>query len=169
MPVWLIPVIILVILVGVAVALYFVGKRMEKKKAEQEAQMAAVAQTVNMLVIDKKKMRFSEAGFPQSVIDQTPKRYRRMKLPIVKAKVGPKIMSLICDAGIFDEIPVKKEVKATVSGLYITGVKGLRKPLEKPEKKKGFIDRLRAKANDMRSSAAPAGNEKNKKTGSGKK
>ena len=61
---------------------------------------------------------------------------RRSKLPIVKAKVGPRVMTLIADEQIFDEIPVKKEVKATVSGLYITGVKGLRGPIEKPVKKK---------------------------------
>ena len=36
------------------------------------------------------------------------------------------MMTLLCQADIFDEIPVKKEVKATVSGLYITKVKGLR-------------------------------------------
>ncbi len=34
------------------------------------------------------------------VIDQTPKMMRRAKLPIVKAKVGPRIMTLICDATI---------------------------------------------------------------------
>ncbi len=147
---WLIVlIVVVVVLVGALVALYFFGKKMEKKKAEQDAQMAAVAQTVTMLIIDKKKMRFDEAGMPQNIIDQTPKRYRRAKLPIVKAKVGPKIMSFICDAAIFDDIPVKKEVKATVSGLYITGVKGLRKPLEKPGKKKGFLNRLRDKAAAM--------------------
>ncbi len=45
------------------------------------------------------------------VIDQTPKLMRRTKMPIVKAKVGPRIMTLICDAAIFDQIPVKKGSK----------------------------------------------------------
>ena len=45
---------------------------------------------------------------------------RRSKLPIVKAKVGPRVMSFICDAAIFDTVPIKKEVKAVISGLYIT-------------------------------------------------
>jgi hypothetical protein len=83
------------------------------------------------------------------VIDQTPKLMRRSKLPIVKAKVGPKVMSLIADEAIFAEIPVKKEVKATVSGLYITGVKGLRGPIEKPQKKKGFRAKLQDKYNSL--------------------
>ena len=54
-------------------------------------------------------------------------------------------MTLIADEAIFEEIPVKKEVKATVSGLYITAVKGLRGPLEKPEGKKSFAVRMREK------------------------
>ena len=51
-------------------------------------------------------------------------------------------MTMICDEKIFDSVPVKKEVKAEVSGMYIVGVKGLRGPLETPEKKKGFFKRL---------------------------
>ena len=131
------------------IVLYFLGKRAQKKKEEQDAQLAAAAQTVSMLIIDKKRLRIKESGLPQQVIDQTPKLMRRSKLPIVKAKVGPKVMSLIADDAIFDEIPVKKEVKATVSGLYITAVRGLRGPLEKPEKKKGFRAKMRDKYNTM--------------------
>ena len=39
------------------VVLYFLGKRTEKKQAEQKEQLDAVAQTVNMLIIDKKNDR----------------------------------------------------------------------------------------------------------------
>lgn len=74
------------------------------------------------------------------VIDQTPKMLRRSKLPIVKAKVGPKISILIADEKVFELIPVKKEIKAEVSGLYIVGVKGIRGSLEAPTpKKKAFL------------------------------
>ena len=138
-------IIILVVLIAATVALYFMGKKAQKKKEEQDAQMAAVAQTVSMLIIDKKKMKITESGLPQQVIDQTPKYMRWTKLPMVKAKVGPKVMTFIADEAIFADIPVKKEVKATVSGLYITGVKGLRGPLEKPEEKKGFRARIQEK------------------------
>ena len=68
------------------------------------------------------------------------------KVPVVKAKVGPKIMTFMCDASIFPQVPIKKEVKATVSGIYITSVRGIRGPLEAPEKKKGFMARLKEKA-----------------------
>ena len=36
-----------------------------------------------------------------------------------------------------------KEVKAVVSGLYITDVKGIRGPLDAPQKKKGFLARFK--------------------------
>jgi hypothetical protein len=142
--------IIIAIMVALMVVLYFLGRKAEKKKAEQDEQMKAVAQTVTMLIIDKKKMRLKDAGLPAQVVEQTPKMMRRTKLPIVKAKVGPKIMTLIADEQIFDDIPLKKEVKATVSGLYITGVRGLRGPIEKaPAKKKGFRAKLMDKYNKL--------------------
>lgn len=133
---WIVAIVVVVVLIAAAVGLYFLGKKAEKKKAEQDEQMAAVAQNVSMLIIDKKKLRLKESGLPEAVIAQTPFYAKRAKLPIVKAKVGPKIMTLICEAEIFDEIPVKREVKATVSGLYITKVRGLHGKAETPEKKK---------------------------------
>ncbi len=136
-------IVILVVLVAVLIALYFFGKKAEKKQAEQKAQMDAVAQTMNMLIIDKKRMKLKEAGLPAVVLENTPKYLRRTKVAVVKAKVGPKIMTLMCDEQIFPLIPVKKEVKAVVSGIYITNVRGLRGPLETPQKKKGFFSRFK--------------------------
>lgn len=135
-------VILAVLIVGLIV-LYFLGKKAQKKRDEQEAQLAANSQTVSMLIIDKGKLRLKDAGLPPIVLEKTPKYLRRSKVPVVKAKVGPKVMTLMCDSQIFPLIPVKKEVKATVSGIYITGVKGVRGHLETPEKKKGFFARLR--------------------------
>lgn len=136
--------VILVILVIALIALYFWGKKAQKKQDEQQAQIEATKQTVSMLVIDKKRMRLKESGLPQMVIDQTPKMLRHSKLPIVKAKVGPKISILIADEKVFELIPVKKEIKAEVSGLYIVGVKGIRGSLETPApKKKGLFGRFK--------------------------
>ena len=135
--------VILIVLIIACVVLYFLGKRAEKKQAEQQKHLDAVAQTVSMLIIDKGKLRLKDAGLPPIVLEKTPKYLRRSKVPVVKAKVGPKVMTLMCDSQIFPLIPVKKEVKATVSGIYITGVKGVRGHLETPEKKKGFFARLR--------------------------
>ncbi|MBP5281384.1 MAG: hypothetical protein J6Z22_02685 [Lachnospiraceae bacterium] len=136
-------IVILVLIIAGMIALYFLGKKAQKKQAEQQEFMEANKQTVSMLIIDKKRMKLKESGLPQSVIEQVPKLMRGQKLPIVKVKVGPQIMNLIADEKIFDSIPLKKEVKATVSGIYITGVKGLHGKIEMaPPKKKGFFKRM---------------------------
>lgn len=116
---------ILAVLVIGIIVLIILGKRAQKKQEEQQVEIDAHKQTVSMLIIDKKRLRMKNSGLPQFVIEQSPKLMRNAKLPIVKAKVGPQIMSLICDEKIFDSIPVHKEVKAQVSGIYIVGVKGL--------------------------------------------
>lgn len=138
---------VLVVLLGV---LYFFGRKAQKKQAIQQEQMEAAKQTVSMLIIDKKRLKIKESGLPQMVIDQTPRLMRGSKLPIVKAKVGPKIMTLVCDAKIYDVVPIKKEVKAVVSGIYITEVKGVRGPLEVPQKSKTGSRRRKAKLQETK-------------------
>lgn len=135
-PVTIVLLVILAILIIGLIVLYFLGKKAQKKQDEQQEQLKAMEQTISMLIIDKKRMKLKEAGLPAAVMENTPKYLRGAKLPIVKAKVGPKVMTLMCDEKIFPLIPIKKEVKATVSGLYITNVRGVRGPLEVPEKKK---------------------------------
>lgn len=142
---------ILVVLIIVVVVLYFLGKKAQAKQEQQQAQIDAMKQTVSMLIIDKKRMKITAAGLPQAVVDNTPKLMRWTKVPVVKAKVGPQVMSLICDEKIFDMVPVKKEVKASVSGIYITDVKGLHgKALVTEAKKKSkfkqFTEKLQEKA-----------------------
>jgi len=144
-------IVIAVLLIGVIVALYFLGKKAQKKQAEQEEQINATKQTYSMLIIDKKRMKLKDAGLPAVVLEQTPKLLRGRKLPIVKAKIGPQVMSLICDEKIFDLVPVKKEVKASVSGIYMVDVKGLRggnvKKEVKPKSKfKQAVEKLQEKA-----------------------
>lgn len=144
------PIYITLIVVGVLAAilvvLYFLGKKAEKKQAEQQEQLKSMAQNISMLIIDKKRMKIKDAGFPAVVLENTPKYLRRAKVPVVKAKVGPKVMTLMCEDKIFPLIPAKKEVKAVVSGIYITDVKGIRGHLETKEtKKKGFFSKLTGK------------------------
>ena len=138
MPVWLIVLLVITAVLTVAlVALTIVGRKLQKKQAENEAQIQAAKQTMSLLVIDKKNMKMSEAGLPKIVLDQTPKYLRGTKTPIVKAKIGPKVMSLMCDPKVFELIPVKAEIKAEVSGIYIVGIKSVRGgKIVVPEKKK---------------------------------
>jgi len=143
--------VILAILIAGAVALYFFGKKAQKKQAEQQELLEQNKQTVSMLIIDKKRMKIKESGLPQMVIDQTPKYLRNTKTAVVKCKVGPQIMTMMCDEKIFDAIPIKKEVKAVISGIYIMNVKALHGKLPQAEeikksKFKKFVDKLQEKA-----------------------
>ncbi len=146
METWMIVTLVIVLVVTVAlVALYIFGSKMQKKQEKAQADMMVGAQTYSILVIDKKKMKLKEAGFPSIVLEQTPKYLRNSKVPVVKAKIGPKVMSLMCEPKIFDLIPVKKEVKAVMNGIYIIDVKGMRGGLaEKPEKLT-FMQKIKAK------------------------
>lgn len=145
MKTWLIVLIVAtLVMMVVCVALYFLVKKQEKKQAERQAQMKTIEQQVSMLIIDKKIMRIKDAGFPAVVLENTPKYLRRTKVPVVKAKIGPQVTNFMCDEKVFPLLPVKKEVKATISGIYITGAKGIRGPLVAPEKtKKGFFARFK--------------------------
>ena len=136
--------IVAIVLVVVMVVLYFLGKKMQKKQDESQAQMQAASQTATILVIDKKRMKLKDSGLPKMVLENTPKYLRGSKVPIVKAKIGPKVMSLMCDEKIFPVLPVKKELKVVISGIYIMGVKG-RNVLDNPEEKLGFWQRSKLK------------------------
>ena len=133
---WIVLLIILAVVVVGLVVLYFVGRRLQKKQDASQAQIEAAAQTMTFFIIDKKKTKLTEAGLPKVVVEQTPKYMRRAKLPIIKVKVGPRVMSLICDAKVYETLAPKQEVKATVSGIYVTSAKRLRGPIVESDPKK---------------------------------
>ena len=150
-------IVIIVILIAALVALYFFGKKAQRRQVAQQEQMAAIAQTVSMLVIDKKKMKLKEAGFPSVVLENTPKYLRRTKVPVVKAKIGPRIMTLLADEQVFAQLPVKTECKVVLSGIYITAIKSVRGgAVPAAPKKQGFFSRLRGgSGSDCSGGAAP--------------
>lgn len=148
---WMIvSIVILVILIAAFIALSIYGKKLETRQENSQRELENAAQSASLLVIDKKMMKLNESGLPQIVLDQTPKFMRGRKVPIVKAKIGPRIMSLICDDKIFEQIPVKKEVKAVISGIYIMDVKGLRSNLDQRKGKLKFSQKMRQKLDTMR-------------------
>ncbi|PNV62507.1 hypothetical protein C0033_08065 [Clostridium sp. chh4-2] len=137
-------VVILLIVAIALVVLYFLGRKLEKRQVEQQSALEAAAQTVSMLVIDKKRMKLKEAGLPKIVYEQTPKYMRWAKVPVVKAKVGPKVMTMMADEKVFAVLPVKTEVKVVVSGIYITEIKSVRGgAIPAVPKKKKFLDRFK--------------------------
>ena len=155
MPTWaMVILIILAVLIGLFIALIIVGRKMQKKQAASQADIEAASQVISMLVIDKKKMRVKDANLPKMVAEQIPKYMRMAKLPLVKAKVGPKVMTLIADVKVFENLPLKTEVKVAVSGMYITEIKYVRGKVEPRQLTKR---ELKAKAK------AEKANAKNKK------
>lgn len=128
--------VIIAILIIAIIALYILGRRMQKKEAESQSQMEAASQSMTFYIIDMKRMKFKDANLPKIVMEQTPKYARRVKLPILKVKVGPRVMSLICDPKVFDTLAPKQEVKAKVSGIYVTSAKRIRGPIVETDPKK---------------------------------
>ena len=128
---WIIAIIVTVVLVGIMIALYIFGNKLQAKQMEQREQISAASQPATLFIIDKKIMPMKDAKLPKMVMEQAPKRYQKAKLPIVKAKVGPQIMTFICEEAIYDDVPQHGEVKAMLSGIYITSVKTLHKKTKK--------------------------------------
>ena len=142
--------VVLVVLIDALVALSIYGKKLQERQEQSQQELENASQNVSLLVIDKKRMKLKEAGLPQLILDQTPKYMRGRKVPIVKAKIGPRIMSFICDEKIFEVIPVKKEVRAVISGIYIMGVKGLHTNLDARQTKLKFTDKMRLKMDSLK-------------------
>ena len=142
--------VVLVVLIAALVALSIYGKKLQERQEQSQQELENASQNVSLLVIDKKRMKLKEAGLPQLILDQTPKYMRGRKVPIVKAKIGPRIMSFICDEKIFEIIPVKKEVRAVISGIYIMGVKGLHTNLDARQTKLKFTEKMRLKMDSLK-------------------
>ena len=131
--------VLLVILFIAAIVLgimYYFGRKMEKRQVEQQSMIDAAKQTVSLIAIDKKKMKMSESGMPKEAIDAVPWYAKRMKVAVVKVKIGPKIMTMLADEKAYLQLPLKTEAKVVISGLYITEVKSARGGLIPLPKKK---------------------------------
>ena len=145
---------VLAIIAVILVVLYFLGKRLQKKQAESQALIDQNRQFIQAYIIDKKKAKITEANFPKSVIDQMPKRYRFIKMPLVKIKAGPQIVTMFCDKPVFEAIPLKTSFRLEVSGGYILGFSTQKKGEKKIvfERKKTWRDKINDKLNDYQNS-----------------
>ncbi len=135
--------VILVVLIAILGILYYLGRKMEKRQVEQQSAIDAAKQVVTLMAIDKKKLKLKDAGLPAMVYEQTPWYAKRAKIPVVKAKIGPRIMTMIADEKVFLQLPLKTEAKVVISGLYITEIKSVRGGIPPLPEKKKFFDRFR--------------------------
>lgn len=149
----IVTIVIIVLLIAGLVALTLYGKKLEKRQQENRKQLEDASQIIKLLVLEKKKVKLKDSGLPQIVIEQTPKRFRGQKVPVIRAKVGPRVTSFMCDEKIFDLVPEKKEVRAKVSGIYIMGVKGIHSSLDAKKRKLTFREKVTGKMNSILSKA----------------
>lgn len=145
---WTIFWIVIAILAVVLVGLYFWGRKLQTKYDEQQKIISDNKQAVTLFVIDKKKDTLINLKLPKQVKDQLPRMYKKRKMPVVIAKIGPQIQTLLCDQKIYDVLPTKKQVKVELAGILIVNVLSGKLP---ETKKKGFIAKLQDKVQSQKS------------------
>ena len=142
---------ILIVIAIIFAILYFVGKKMQKKQADSAHLIQQNKQTISALIIDKKRTKITTANMPKSVMAEVPRRMRFVKVPLVKIKVGPQIITMFTDKNTFEALPVKKIVKLEVSGGYILGYTTQKKGEKKVEfeRKLTWREKLANKLQDV--------------------
>ena len=125
---------ILVVIVGVVI--YFLNRWAGKRAAQQQEMVAQHKQTATIYVIDKKKDKITNANLPKAMAEQVPRMSKLMKVPLVKAKIGTQILTLIAEGAVYDALPIKKTVTVELAGLYIVGMKGMKTKMEMAEQRK---------------------------------
>lgn len=135
-------IIIAVVVVAIFVALYFVNKKNMGKMIQAQEFIDQNKTTVQIFVIDKKLEKPTPANMTKAVYEQLSKTMKMRKMPLVKAKVGPQIVNLMCDRSVYDIIPVKKNVKVELAGIYIVKIQGMNLA---DKKKKSFREKMSLK------------------------
>lgn len=120
----------------IIVGFYFLNKWAYKRMDNQQSIIERTKTPATIYVIDKKKDKITNVNMPKVVIDQMPKIYKLVKMRFVQAKIGPQIMTLMCDKKVYQALPVKKNVKVELAGIYIISMKGMKSDKEIKEAKK---------------------------------
>lgn len=159
---WIIFLIVVIVAAAVLAGLYFWGRKLQKKYDEQQQLITENKQAISLFVIDKKKDKVDNLKLPKQMKDQLPWIYKRRKMPVVIAKIGPQIQTLMCDEKIYDSIPTKKQIKVELAGILIVNVTSGRLPVTK---KKGIFSKLNLsnKKNDTNKTKETNKNKDSKK------
>jgi hypothetical protein len=134
---WDTAIIVAVVLILVAAGLYFLNRWASKRMATQNEMVEKHKQTATIYIIDKKKEKIQNANLPKAMAAQIPRMSKLMKVPLVKAKIGKEIMTLMCDNNVFPALPVKKTVTVEMAGIYIVSMKGQKSKAEMAAQRKG--------------------------------
>ena len=105
----------------------FFRKKVKNRMNEQQIMVDQHKVSVQILVLEKRKDKVTNANIPKNVIEQIPKLYKIRKVPLVKAKVGQQVLDLLCDETVFDKLPEKKTVQVDLAGIFIAGIRQKKK------------------------------------------
>jgi hypothetical protein len=101
----------------------FIKNKLQKRMNDQQEMVNHHKVPASILILEKRRDRIQNANVPKSVLEQVPKIYKLKKMPIVKAKIGPQVMDLLCDEEVFDKLPERKTVRVEMAGIFIAAVK----------------------------------------------
>jgi len=142
---WLdILIIVLAALVLIGVGLYFLNRWATRRYSAQQDMVAKNKQAASIYVIDKRHDKAANVQLPKVVTDNLPKTSKAIKMYFVKAKVGPQIITLMCDKTVFNALDVKKTFQVELAGIYIVSVKGAKTQFELKEAAKEKKKRKKA-------------------------
>lgn len=126
-------IIVIAVLAVILAILYSLSRKNYKKVIEAEDFIKANKQVTSIFVIDKKYEKPTEKNVGKLIYEKLENSAKRRKMCMIKAKVGPQIVTLICDKNLYDIIVPKKTIKVEISGLYIVNIVGVN--LAKKKKK----------------------------------
>ena len=126
-------IIVFVVIVAIAGGLYFLNRWATKRYSTQQDMVSKNKMPAKIYVIDKKHDKAANVQLPKVVADNLPKSAKVMKMHFIKAKVGPQIITLMCDKAVYGHLSLKKDYQVELAGIYIVSVKGAKSKFELKE------------------------------------
>lgn len=133
---WDVVFIVFIIVVAIAAGLYFLNRWAVKRMDQQQTLINKSRTVVSIFVIDKKRDKITNVKLPKAAMAQMPKMAKFMKMYFVQAKIGAQIMTLMCEKKVFNALPVKKNVKVGLAGIYIVDMPGMKSEQQMKEERK---------------------------------
>ena len=134
---WIDILLIVILVLGAIVAgLYFLNRWAAKRMTAQQDMVEQTKQSTSIYVIDMRRDKAANVTLPKVVMDNLPRTARLMKMYFVKAKVGPQIVTLMCEKTVYNALDVKKTFQVELAGIYIASVKGMKTKYELQQVKK---------------------------------
>ena len=135
--------IVIMLLVAIIAGLYFLNRWAGKRVAAQQDMVEKSKQSASIYVIDMRRDKAANVNLPKGVMENLPRTAKIMKMYFVKAKIGPQIVTLMCEKTVYNALDVKKTFQVELAGIYIASVKGMKTKYELAQARKK--KKLRAK------------------------